>query len=191
VKPLYLAALGILLIILKPTDLKWDIYPNPIGWLFVLVALYGLGQARPVRWRSQLTLAALLALVIDSVLWWPAAAEWLEDAEPALGWAANLPRFGFFALLCAELARAAVAGGDKRAGAWFSWTGVLMMVVIVAPVLVFGAGWSEFGPAAEASAQVSQLVLLVLCAVYGGRTWAGAPEPPVEAEPDAEPDAER
>lgn len=189
-KPLYLAALGILLILLKPTDLKWDIYPNPIGWLFVLVALYGLGQARPVRWPNQLTLIAVLALVVDSVLWWPAAAEWLEDAEPALGWAANLPRFGFFALLCAELARAAVAAGDRRGGGWFSWTGVLLVVVMIAPVLVFGAGWSEFGPVAEGAAQVSQLVLLVLCAVYGGRTWAGAPDPPArtETETEAEPE---
>ncbi|KAA1426736.1 hypothetical protein [Nocardioides antri] len=176
-KPLYFFALGILLVVLRPTDLEWDIYPNPLGWVFVLLGLYGLGRARPVRWARPLALTAVVALVVDSVLFWPAAAAWLEDAEPALGWAANLPRFGFFALLCAELSRAAVSAADRRAGAWFSWTGVLMILVMIAPVLVFGAGWSDFGPAAEAAAQVSQLLLLVLCAVYGSRVWAGAPEP--------------
>lgn len=181
-KPLYLVALGLLLIILKPTDLEWDIYPNPVGWLFVLIALYGLRQARPLRWARPLLLMALAALVVDSVLWWPSATEWLEDAEPALGWAANLPRFGFFALLCTELAQTAAPAGDRRAAGWFSWTGILMIAVMLAPILVFGAGWSDFGPVAEGAAQISQVLLLVLCAVYGSRTWAGAPQPPAEAD---------
>jgi hypothetical protein len=47
--------------------------------------------------------------------------------------------------------------------------------VLAAPPLAFGAGWDSVGAAGEAAAQVVQIVLVVLCFVFAGREWAGAP----------------
>ncbi len=180
-KPLRVLALGLLVIALQARVSGYDIYADPIGWLMVLAGLQGLKTAPAVRLgglRPTLWATAGVALVVSAVVWWPAVEESLTDGEPAIAWAANLPRFAFIAVLCHALAKQALAaGGDERAAAgWFSWAAIATGLVMIAPVLVFGASWSWLGDTAAVAAQLVQLLVMVLCFVYGGRVWAGARE---------------
>ena len=188
-KPLQAVALGLVLLALGPTDPEpgvFDPLPDPLGWLLVLVGLHGLGRAIETRRLPALRFLGVLALGVSIALVVPAAARWVAT-DPSLGWAADVPRFGFFALLCHELSRAALRGRSTAGSTAFGLSALALLFVLAAPPLAFGAGWDAVGPAGEVAAQAVQLALVVLCFVFAGREWAGAPPEP---EPGIERDAE-
>ncbi|NHA01006.1 hypothetical protein G5V59_16995 [Nocardioides sp. W3-2-3] len=103
-KPLHAVALGLVLLALGPVDAPvgtFDPLPDPLGWVLVLVGLHGLGPALDPRRLGTLRFVGVLALCFSIAIVVPAVARWLET-DPSLGWFADVPRFGFFALLCHE-----------------------------------------------------------------------------------------
>ncbi len=99
----------------------------------------------------------------------------LDDADPSLAWAADLPGFVFAGLLFLHLSRAALAAGERRpAGVLRSFL-ALVVVVAVLPVLVFGAGWDDLGPTASSLGQLLQLGTVIVLFSLSGRAWAGGP----------------
>lgn len=185
-KPLQAVALGLVLLALGPTDPQpgvFDPLPDPLGWVLVLIGLHGMAAALDVRRLPVLRFLGILALGVSIALVVPAAARWVET-DPSLGWAADVPRFAFFALLCHQLSQAALRARSTGGASSFSMATLALLFVLAAPPLAFGAGWTDVGPAGEVAAQVTQIALVVLCFVFAGRTWAGAP---VEPDPDPDP----
>lgn len=171
-KPLQAIAMGLLIVALEARVGGFDLYVDPVGWVLVLVGLRGLPTALP--FRSELWYVGAVAAVTSVPLWVPTLAEALDEADPALAWACNLPKFAFFALLCAALARSAAASEDAKSAAWLRMAMTGLVVVMVAPVLVFGAGWTALGPSAGLAAQVVLIWAVVLYFSYSGRAWATA-----------------
>lgn len=184
-KPLQAVGLGLVLLALGPAEADpgvFDPLPDPLGWLLILIGLHGLApRLDPVR-LGLLRFLGALALVISIALVVPSVARWLAT-DPSLGWSADVPRFAFFALLCHLLSQAALKAGHVAGASTFSIAGAALVFVIAAPPLAFGADWDGVGKAGQVAAQVVQLALVVLCFVFSGRRWAGAPDP---AEPGAE-----
>ncbi|HWJ67805.1 MAG TPA: hypothetical protein VNT31_14110 [Nocardioides sp.] len=182
-KPLQAVGLGLVLLALGPADAEpgtFDPLPDPLGWLLVLVGLHGLGRALDPRRLPLLRFLGGLALLVSIALVVPAVARWLET-DPSLGWSADVPRFAFFAVLCHQLSQAALARRATGGASSFSIAGLVLLFVLSAPPLAFGAGWDAVGTAGEIAAQAVQIALVVLCFVFAGRRWAGAPEPAPEA----------
>jgi hypothetical protein len=180
VKPLQAVGLGLVLLALGPADAApgtFDPLPDPLGWLLVLVGLHSLGRALDARRLPALRFLGVVALGFSIALVVPAVARWLET-DPSLGWAADVPRFAFFALLCHELSQSAFRARHTGGASAFRMAGLGLLFVLAAPPLAFGAGWTAVGPAGEVAAQVVQLALIVLCFVFAGRDWAGAPVVP-------------
>lgn len=184
-KPLQAIGLGVLVLALTAKVGGYDIYADPVGWLLVLAGLTGFAQVEPpLPRRPLLRNVALVALAVSAVLWVPDVDAWLRDSEPALAWSANLPKFGFLALLCHCLAEAAEASAEaktdlkgKVAALWLRTAETVLVFVMVAPVLVFGAGWSALSAAAGTAAALVLLMVMVLVFIYAYRPWAIGPEP--------------
>jgi uncharacterized membrane protein len=185
VKPLQAIALGLVLLALGPTDADpgtFDPLPDPLGWVLVLIGLYGLRGSLDERKLLVLRLLGGLALCLSIALVVPDVARWFAG-DPSLGWSADIPRFAFFALLCHELSQAALRAKHTAGTSTFSICALVLVFVLAAPPLAFGAGWEEVGTAGEVAAQVVQIALVVLCFVFAGRRWAGAP--PVTEDADS------
>lgn len=180
-KPLQPIGLGVVWLVLATPQESVDWFADPVGWLLVLLGMRGLRSVPGLdRYRPTLWIVALVALAVSVAVWMPAGADWLSDAEPAVGWAADLPRFGFFAVLCHALIPAARESDDPRritAAGWLRTAEIGLVAVMLAPVLVFGAGWDALEGWTGLAAQVLMLLLMVLCFVYASRPWAGAPAP--------------
>ncbi|MEJ7834049.1 MAG: hypothetical protein WKF79_14115 [Nocardioides sp.] len=174
-KPLQSIAMGLVVVILVAEFRGYDAYVDPLGWLLVLYGLRGLPSETP--YRSAMWYVGGLASLVSIPLWVPTVAALVDDADPALGWAANLPKFGFAAVLCLGLVQAAARAGARKEAGWLRIALTALTVVMVLPVLVFGAGLSELGEPATLAAQVVLLVLIVLLFTYSGRPWAGAVVP--------------
>lgn len=185
-KPLQAVALGLVLLALGPADAKpgvFDPMPDPLGWFLVLIGLHGLRDVLDPARLPWLRLLGVLALGFSIALVVPAVARWLST-DPSLGWTADVPRFAYFALLCHQLSRSALAARHTAGASTFSIAALALLFVLAAPPLAFGAGWTAIGPAGEVTAQVTQLALIILCFVFAGRRWAGCPP-----EPDAAPES--
>ena len=188
-KPLQAIALGLVLLALGPTDADpgtFDPLPDPLGWVLVLIGLYGVGGSLEHRRVPVLRVLGVLALGLSIALVVPDVARWFAD-DPSLGWSADVPRFAFFALLCHELSQSALRAKHTAGASTFSISGLVLLFVLAAPPLAFGAGWEAVGPAGEVAAQVVQIALVVLCFVFAGQEWAGAP-PRVAEDADPAPD---
>jgi hypothetical protein len=173
VKPLQSIAMGFVFIALYARFDGYDAYADPVGWALVLYGVHRLPADLPGR-GGVLSLGWLAALV-SVPLWFPAVTDALDDADASLAWAADLPAFGFGALLCHALARAAVAEEEPRAAAWLRTLSIAFVVVALLPVLVFGAGMDDLSDPAGLAAQATKLALVWALFVYAGRVWAGAP----------------
>ena len=183
-KPLQAIALGLVLLALGPTDADpgtFDPLPDPLGWVLVLIGLYGLRGSLEPRSLPVLRVLGVLALGVSIALVVPDVARFIAD-DPSLGWSADVPRFAFFAVLCHQLSQSALKAKSTAGMTAFSICATLLIFVLVAPPLAFGAGWDAIGPAGEVAAQVVQIALVILCFVFAGREWAGAP--PVSEEPE-------
>lgn len=183
-KPLYAVAFGLLLVAVGPTDPEpgiFDPFPDPLGWLFILIGLHGLSASIEGRRLGLLRFLGATALVISAALVVPAAARWVAT-DSSLGWAADVPRFAFFAVLSYELSSAALRHRTTIAAVGFNLSALALLFVLAAPPLAFGGGLDGVGEAGEAAAEAVQIALIVLFLAYGTREWAGAPAP----EPDAD-----
>ena len=182
-KPLQAVALGLVLLALGPTDADpgvFDPLPDPLGWVLVLIGLYGLGHSLDERSLPVLRVLGVLALGMSIALVVPDVARWIAE-DPSLGWFADVPRFAFFAVLCHQLSRSALKAQHTAGASTFSMSATILIFVLAAPPLAFGAGWDGIGPAGEVAAQVVQVALVILCFVFAGRGWAGAPPPVAES----------
>lgn len=176
-KPLQAIALGLVLLALGPTDADpgtFDPLPDPLGWVLVLIGSYGLRGSLDPRSLPVLRVLGVLALGVSIALVVPAVARFIAD-DPSLGWSADVPRFAFFAVLCHQLSQSALKAKNTAGMTAFSICATVLIFVLVAPPLAFGAGWDAIGQGGEVAAQVVQIALVILCFVFAGREWAGAP----------------
>ena len=191
-KPLYAMGFGLILLALGPAGADpgtFDPMPDPLGWVFVLIGLVGLAPALDDRRLGVLRFLGASALVFSSALVVPAAARWVAT-DPSLGWAADLPRFGFFAVLCYELSAAALKARATVVASAFNLSALALLFVLAAPPVAFGGDIDEVGTAGEVAAEVVQIVLVVLFFSVGHREWAGARAPETATDAEASPEGE-
>lgn len=176
-KPLQALAMGFVVIVLVARLGEYDALPDPVGWLLVLLGVRALPPSVPHQ--SPLLALGALAGAVAAVLWLPALGDRLLAADPALGWAVNLPQLCFTALLCHALGAAAAAASDRRAARWLRTTLSVLVVVGLLPVLVFGAGFSTLETTSYVAAGAGAVLLIWLLFAYASRPWATrvVPEP--------------
>ncbi|WP_341926339.1 hypothetical protein [Nocardioides psychrotolerans] len=172
-KPLQSAAMGFIFVALYALFNGYDAYADPVGWVLVLLGVRRLPPATPLRFAT--LYVGCLALAVSVPLWFQAPREALADLDPSLAWAADLPAFACSALLCHGLAQAATAADDPRPARWLRTLRTVLVLVAVAPVLVFGAGLEQLARPATAAAQLGYLALIWFLFSSSGRIWAGAP----------------
>lgn len=185
-KPLHAVAIGLVVVALYARWGDVDVLADPVGWALVLAGLKVLGDRVDLPQAGVLWVLGGLALAASAALAVPSVHEWFEDAEPALGWAVDVPALGFCALLCHALGPGARAAREVGAAAWLQWTSIGFVVSVLAPVVVIGGDVEGLRGPAELVTGLAQISLFVLCLAYGGRAWAGAPpadtgERPVDA----------
>lgn len=175
-KPLQAIAMGFVFVVLEakwPALGGYDAYFDPFGWLLILYGVRGLPEEQP--FRDTLRALGLLALVASVPLSVPQVVDWLEDGEPALAWAAYLPQFAFVGLLFHALALAATESGEPKPARWLRVVVTATLIVMVAPILVFGAGFTGLADPAELVRFLVYVMAVWLLFSYSSRTWAGAP----------------
>lgn len=168
--PLQSIAMGLLVVALSAPAGGYDVLADPLGWVLVL-----LGVARVPEGRGLLLALAGLALVVATVLWFPAVRQPLVGGDPALTWGANLPQLAFTAALLWRLRADARAGGDVRAANWLRTTLVAVVVIGLAPAVVFGGGQGDTASLAAATyiaAGFAIVLVIVLLFAYARREWA-------------------
>lgn len=165
-KPLQSVAMGLVIVVLVAKFGGYDALADPVGWLLVLWGV------RRIADNTVLLTLAGGALLVASVVWFPATQELLDDADPSLRWAVNLPQVLFCVALCQHLAEVAGAATDQRSRAWLRTTMVLNVLLAVAPVLVFAASADDLLPSIYAAAGGVVLLLIVLLFAYANRPWA-------------------
>ncbi|MEO5663175.1 MAG: hypothetical protein ABIR39_07815 [Nocardioides sp.] len=165
-KPLQSVAMGLVIVVLVARFAGYDALADPVGWLLVIWGV------RRMTDHTTLLALAVGALLVACVVWFPATPDLLEDSDPSLRWAANLPQVLFCVLLCRQLSELAGAASDQRARAWLRTTMVLNALLALAPVLVFAGDADDLLPSVYAAAGVVVLMLIVLLFTYANRAWA-------------------
>ena len=176
-RPLQAIGMGLLLTVLtaRAGDPGVDLFPDPAGWSLVCLGAYRLPErVAPRRW---LFLSALVACLVAVPLWLPVTAGALLDADEALLWTLDLPRLVFLLLLAAAMSRAAGAGGDTGARAWWRLVLGATVVTVVLPAVVYGAGAASLADVAGGVAVATVLTCLVLCFSHSSRPWASDAAP--------------
>ncbi|MEZ0577485.1 hypothetical protein [Nocardioides sp. MH1] len=176
-KPLYATAFGVVLLLLGPRDDQpgvFDPAPDPLGWLFILIGVYGLTRAVVVPRRGAILGFGSAAFVSSCCLVVPSVDRWIST-DPSLGWAAGLPWLVCLALLCHGLVPRAREAGKIGAFAWLQWTAIGFTASALVPVLVFGADTDNLEFLVGTLPALAQLSLVALCITYGNKEWAGAP----------------
>lgn len=168
--PLQSIAMGLLVVALSAPAGGYDVLADPLGWLLVL-----LGVGRAPEGRGLLTGLAGLALVVATALWFPAVREPLVGGDPALTWGANLPQLAFTATLLWRLRAEARGGGDLRAANWLRTALVAVVVIGLAPAVVFGGGVASLAGATYIAAGFAIVLVIVLLFAYAKREWAPRP----------------
>ncbi|WP_346385801.1 hypothetical protein [Nocardioides sp.] len=179
-KPLQSVGMGLVIVVLTAKFNGYDALPDPLGWLLVLAGVHALPE--PLAQRGTLLTLAGLAGAVSVAVWIPSVTDALYDADPSLGWAANLPQIGFTAVLCHALAVLATEAGDQRPARWLRVNRTFVIAVGLLPILVFGAGVESLEVTSYVLAGASVLMLIWLLFSYASRPWAGAPtaEAPTE-----------
>ena len=180
--PLLVVAIGLAITAIYDARHGWDLLPDPIGWLLILAALIELTMRLDLAQRRTLWVLGIGATLAAGVLWVPAIRDSIANADPSLGWAIELPRFTFFALLCHSLSVSARDTGTRVATGWASWTAVGFIVCAIAPIVVVGGGVESMAGPTSALIGLSQVSLFVLCLVYATKVWAGAAPTPAADE---------
>lgn len=176
-KPLQAVGMGLLIVALTDPVHGFDLLPDPLGWLLALVGL----RALPVPQRGTLVTLGVLALLTSCVLWVPSVPHRLDDVDPSLTWAANLPQLVTTIVLAHALAQAAFLAGDTRARRWLLTARTVLILVTVLPAVVFGGSLHGLVGATYAAASLALLLLIGLLFAYASRPWAQAVAPSPEA----------
>lgn len=172
--------MGLVVVAISARFGAYDALADPLGWLLVLLGSRAL-TVIPER-RLLLALAAL-ALVVSSVVWWPATQAWLDAEHPSLRWALTLPQLGVEGLVCLALARrastSATAPGTGNAARheaataarWLRLATAAVGVVAVLPVLAFAAGSAATEVWSYVAATAVVLWVIWLLFAYAARSW--------------------
>lgn len=170
--PLHAVALGLVVVALVTDAGGWDLLADPAGWALVL-----LGAARlPVEGRGRLLVAGALALVASAVVWPPAVAGRVADADASLAWALSLPQAAALLLLADSLRRAAAAAGTPRARSLRGWLlalEVLAVLVALLPAVVLGAGVDALAAPTALLALLLVCGTVVVCLAAAREPWSG------------------
>jgi uncharacterized protein YhhL (DUF1145 family) len=158
--------MGLVIVVLVAKFAGYDALADPIGWLLVIWGV------RRMADHSTVLALAVGALLVACVVWFPAVQDLLDDSDPSLRWAVNLPQVLFCVMLCRQLSEVAGAANDQRARAWLRTTMVLNGVLAVAPVLVFAADADDLMASVYAAAGAVVLLQIVLLFIYANRPWA-------------------
>jgi hypothetical protein len=170
VKPLQWIGMGLVIVALTAPAHGFDLLPDPIGWVLVVVGL----RALPVPQRGTLLGVGVLALVVSCALWIPSVPTHIDDVDPSLTWAANLPQLVTTILIAHALSQQALLGGDGRARRWLRTARDVLVVVTVLPALVFGGGLDSLVGTTYAVATLALVLLIWLLFSYASRPWAAA-----------------
>ena len=108
------------------------------------------------------------------MVWFPAVTDALYDADPSLGWAANLPQVLFTALLCHASPRPPRRPATRGRRRWLRSARTAVVVVGLLPVLVFGAGLASYEVATYLAAGLVAVLVIGLLFAYAGRALGPA-----------------
>lgn len=183
--PLHPVALGLVIIALVVDGRGWDLLPDPLGWLLVLVGTRALPAT--LRHRGALLTSAALALVVSAVVWPPAVAEQVSATDDSVAWALSLPQLAYLALLADAARYAARQAGVPGRAAWFAVAELLAAAAAALPVLVLGAGVDALAGTAVLAATLALLLLAVLALVTARAPWLGGHPRPLPGPPAARP----
>jgi hypothetical protein len=162
--------MGLVIVALTAPVHGFDLLPDPLGWLLALTGL----RVLPVPQRRTLLGLGALALVTSCALWIPSVPAHLDDVDPSLTWAANLPQLVTTIALAHALGQQALLAHDTGARRWLLTARAVLIVVTVLPAVVFGGGLDGLVGATYAAASLALLLLIVLLFVYASRPWAEA-----------------
>ncbi len=173
-KPLRLVGLGLLILMLRPDYRGYDLLPDTIGWLLVLVGSAVFARGLPTR--SGIMWAAGLAAVSAAAIWPPHWEDVVRDQEQSLVWAILLPQIVWSVLFC--LAVTGVSRADLGASIWWKYLALVNIAVGVLPILVYGGGMSSLESTLETLNFLGLLAGIVLSFWHASRPWAtvAAPE---------------
>ncbi len=147
----------------------YDLLADPLGWLLVLRGVRLLPADVPRR--DTIHAIGIVAALVSVALWFPAVNDALSDTDDSLVWAATLPQIAFVALLCAELAVHADAGGDAKAARWLRTARTLTIAVGVLPIVVYPIEPDLLVPLLLV-AVITIVLVIVLLFAYSSRPWA-------------------
>ncbi len=167
--------MGLVIVLLTAPVHGYDLLPDPLGWLLALTGL----RALPCPQRGTLLGLGWLAFAVSCALWIPSVPAHLDDVDPSLTWAANLPQLVTTIVLAHALAQQALAAEDLGARRWLLTARTLLVVVTVLPAVVFGGGLDGLVGATYVAASLALLLLVWLLFAYASRAWAGAQVSPV------------
>jgi hypothetical protein len=170
VKPLQAEAMGLVIVLLTAPVHGYDLLADPLGWVLVLI---GISRLPVARRRTLLALAAV-SLAVSVPIWVPSVRDALNVTDDALAWAAGIPEVLTLIVLAHTLASVAGPAGDLSAMRWLRTARTLVVVVLVIPPVVLGAGLDTLVTAAAAFDSLTLLLMIVLLFRYAGRPWARA-----------------
>lgn len=165
--------MGLVIVVLTASFHGYDALPDPVGWVLVIVGIRKLA----VPQRGSLLAAAGLALLVSAAVWLPIVNDRLQDQDPSLPWAANLPQVATAVLLAHALAQQAFLAEDRKARRWLLTTRTLLAVVALLPVLVFGGGLDALEAGTYVLAGLAMVLLIWLLFSYASRPWASSGVP--------------
>lgn len=172
-KPLRLVGIGLVVLMLMPDFRGYDLLPDTVGWLLVLVG--SAAFARGIPSRSGILWAAGLAAVAAAAIWPPHWEEVIRDQEMAVVWAILLPQVVWSILFC--LAASGLSSSEPVASVWWKYLAIISVAVGVLPVIVYGGGVKGLESTLETLNFLGLVGTMILAFWNSSRPWAVI-EPP-------------
>ncbi len=163
--------MGLLLVVLDAPigSPGYDVFPNPVGWLLVVIGVRRLPER--IGHRGLLLGLAVVAGLVSVGLWVPALARELHRLDASLRWALDLPTPAFLLVLALALGEAAGRAQDASARAWWRVVLVGTVLTVLLPPVVYGAGATSLALVTVAVAVGTLVTCLVLCFAHSARRW--------------------
>ena len=169
--------MGLLLVVLNASvgSPGVDVFPNPVGWLLVVVGVRGLPDR--IGHRSLLPGLAVRAGLVSVLLWVPGIVSELQGLDASLRWALDLPPPAFVLVLALALGAAAGGADDASARTWWRVVLVGTVLTMLLPPVVYGAGVDQLALVTVGVAIGTLVTCLVLCFAHAARPWVHDPAP--------------